>query len=157
MQKAKAILEAAGYEVLVFHSTGIGGRTMESLIESGLVAGVLDITTTEWADELVGGFLGAGSTRLEARGTPGRAGHRGAPAVSTWSISTPRTTVPAKFAGRTFYHHNPQVTLMRTTPRGVRPARPHPGGESEPLPWSGYSVAAEESHQRDQRRGPALS
>ena len=54
VQKAKAILENAGYEVLVFHATGIGGKTMESLIESGLVAGVLDVTTTEWADELVG-------------------------------------------------------------------------------------------------------
>ena len=68
------MLEAAGYEVLVFHATGIGGRTMESLIESGMVAGVLDVTTTEWADELVGGVLGAGPTRLEAaarRGVPG--------------------------------------------------------------------------------------
>ncbi len=63
---ARKILEAAGYEVLVFHATGTGGRTMESLIESGLVAGVLDITTTEWADELVGGFLSAGPARLEA-------------------------------------------------------------------------------------------
>ena len=60
VQHAQKILEAAGYEVLVFHATGTGGRTMESLIETGLVAGVLDITTTEWADELVGGVLGAG-------------------------------------------------------------------------------------------------
>ena len=59
VQHARKFLEAAGYEVLVFHATGTGGRTMESLIESGLVAGVLDITTTEWADELVGGFLAA--------------------------------------------------------------------------------------------------
>ena len=66
VQKAKTILEGAGFEVLVFHATGIGGKTMESIIESGLVAGVLDVTTTEWADELCGGFLGAGPTRLES-------------------------------------------------------------------------------------------
>jgi uncharacterized protein (UPF0261 family) len=113
VQHAKAQLEAAGYEVLVFHATGIGGRTMESLIESGLVAGVLDVTTTEWADELVGGFLGAGPTRLEA------AARRGVPAIVTpgcldmVNFHAPET-VPAKFAARTFYKHNPQVTLMRT-------------------------------------------
>lgn len=113
VQQAKKILEAAGYEVLVFHATGIGGRTMESLIESGLVSGVLDITTTEWADELVGGFLGAGPTRLEA------AARRGVPAIvvpgclDMVNFHAPET-VPAKFTGRTFYHHNPQVTLMRT-------------------------------------------
>ena len=113
VQHAKTFLEAAGYEVLVFHSTGIGGKTMESLIESGLVAGVLDVTTTEWADELVGGFLSAGPTRLEA------AARRGVPAIVTpgcldmVNFHAPET-VPAKFAGRTFYKHNPQVTLMRT-------------------------------------------
>ena len=114
VQQAKKILEGAGYEVLVFHATGIGGRTMESLIESGLVAGVLDVTTTEWADELVGGFLGAGPTRLEA------AARRGIPAVvapgclDMVNFHAPET-VPACFAGRTFYRHNPQVTLMRTS------------------------------------------
>jgi hypothetical protein len=68
------ILENAGYEVLVFHATGTGGRTMESLVQSGMVAGVLDITTTEWADELAGGILSAGHTRLETaarEGSPG--------------------------------------------------------------------------------------
>lgn len=112
---ARKRLEAAGYEVLVFHATGTGGRTMESLIESGLVAGVLDITTTEWADELVGGVLGAGPTRLEA------AARRGVPAIvapgclDMVNFLAPET-VPAKFQGRNFYPHNPQVTLMRTTP-----------------------------------------
>ena len=67
VQQAREILEGEGFEVLVFHSTGIGGRTMESLVESGLVSGVLDITTTEWADELVGGFLGAGPHRGASR------------------------------------------------------------------------------------------
>jgi uncharacterized protein (UPF0261 family) len=112
---ARQILEAAGYEVLVFHATGTGGRTMESLIESGMVAGVLDITTTEWADELVGGILGAGPTRLEA------AARNGVPAIITPGCLDmvnfgPPETVPAKFAGRRLYQHNPQVTLMRTTP-----------------------------------------
>jgi uncharacterized protein (UPF0261 family) len=114
--EAKTILETAGYEVLVFAATGNGGRTMEALIASGLVAGVLDITTTEWADELVGGVLSAGPERLNA------AAQARVPAI----IVTPGcldmvnfgepSTVPAKFAGRTFYPHNPQVTLMRTTP-----------------------------------------
>src|SRR5206468_2435449 len=112
---ARKILENAGYEVLVFHATGVGGRTMESLIESGMVAGVLDITTTEWADELVGGVLSAGPTRLEA------AARSGIPAIVTpgcldmVNFLAPET-VPARFQGRTFYQHNPQVTLMRTTP-----------------------------------------
>ena len=115
IEHAKKTLEAAGYEVIVFAATGTGGRTMESLIESGLVAGVLDVTTTEWADELVGGVLTAGPTRLEA------AARRGVPAVvSTGCLDMvnfgPPETVPAKFAGRKFYQHNPQVTLMRTTP-----------------------------------------
>ncbi len=112
---AKSILEAVGYEVLVFHATGTGGRTMESLIETGMVAGVLDITTTEWADEHVGGILGAGPTRLEA------AARHGVPAIVTpgcldmVNFGEP-DSVPDKFADRTFYQHNPQVTLMRTTP-----------------------------------------
>ena len=112
---AKSILEDAGFEVLVFHATGTGGRTMESLIESGMVAGVLDVTTTEWADELVGGVLSAGPTRLEA------AARNGVPAVvapgclDMVNFGGPET-IPDKFKGRVFYEHNPQITLMRTTP-----------------------------------------
>ena len=115
VQAARKILEGHGYEVLVFHATGSGGRTMESLIEAGMVAGVLDVTTTEWADELVGGFLTAGPTRLEA------AAKTGTPAVVTpgcldmVNFYGPES-VPQKFQGRRFYQHNPQVTLMRTTP-----------------------------------------
>ncbi len=112
---ARKLLEREGYEVLVFHATGTGGRTMESLIEAGLVTGVLDITTTEWADELVGGILSAGPTRCEA------AAKHAVPAIVTpgcldmVNFGSPET-VPAKFQGRRFYQHNPQVTLMRTTP-----------------------------------------
>jgi len=111
---ARKILEQEGYEVLVFHATGTGGRTMESLIEAGMVNGVLDITTTEWADELVGGVLSAGPTRLEA------AARSGVPAIVTpgcldmVNFHGPES-VPAKFKGRIFYQHNPQVTLMRTS------------------------------------------
>lgn len=112
---ARQILEAAGYEVMIFAATGNGGRTMESLIESGLVSGVLDITTTEWADELVGGVLNAGPTRCEA------AARQGVPAIVTpgcldmVNFGEP-ASVPEKFKGRRFYHHNAQVTLMRTNP-----------------------------------------
>jgi uncharacterized protein (UPF0261 family) len=115
VQSAKEILERAGFEVLVFHATGTGGRAMESLIESRMVAGVLDITTTEWADELVGGILGAGPTRLDA------AAKAGIPTIITPGCLDMvnfggRATVPEKFRDRLFYQHNPQVTLMRTTP-----------------------------------------
>ncbi len=113
--RAREVLEAAGLEVMVFAATGNGGRTMESLVESGLVAGVLDVTTTEWADEFVGGVLGAGPTRLEA------AARRGIPAILTPGCLDmvnfgERAGIPEKFAGRRFYQHNAQVTLMRTTP-----------------------------------------
>src|SRR6185436_5527037 len=115
VDRARQIIETAGFEVVVFAAVGTGGRTMESLIESGLVSGVLDVTTTEWADELVGGVLNAGPTRLEA------AARKGIPAVvSTGCLDMvnfgPPETVPGKFKGRRFYQHNPQITLMRTTP-----------------------------------------
>lgn len=109
-------LEAAGYEVLVFHATGNGGRTMETLIASGLIVGVADVTTTEWADELAGGMLGAGPHRLEA------AGQRGVPqvvscgALDMVNFRTPET-VPTRFQNRRFHVHNANVTLMRTTPQ----------------------------------------
>jgi uncharacterized protein (UPF0261 family) len=111
--EAKKILEACGYEVLVFHCTGTGGKTMESLIEAGLITGVLDLTTTELADELVGGVFSAGPKRLEA------AAEMGVPAIVTPGCLDmvnfgAQDTVPSKFEGRTFYQHNPNVTLMRT-------------------------------------------
>jgi len=113
--EAKRILEDAGYEVLVFAATGAGGRAMEALIGSGMVAGVLDITTTEWADELVGGVLTAGPERLDA------AGEAAVPCVIAPGCLDMvnfgvQESVPKRFTGRNFYIHNPQVTLMRTTP-----------------------------------------
>jgi uncharacterized protein (UPF0261 family) len=115
VQTAREYLEDRGYETIVFHATGTGGRAMEALVEEGIVDGVLDVTTTEWADELVGGVLSAGPARLEA------AGEAGIPqVVSTGALDMvnfgPRDSVPAEFEGRRFHVHNPQVTLMRTTP-----------------------------------------
>ena len=111
---AVPLLEDAGYEVLIFHANGVGGRTMESLVESGLVSGVLDVTTTELADELAGGVLSAGPDRGFA------APRSGVPAIVTPGCLDmvnfgPPETIPEKYAGRKFYVHNPQVTLMRTT------------------------------------------
>ena len=113
--EAKRILEEAGYEVLIFAATGAGGRSMESLIESGLVAGVLDLTTTEWADEYVGGVLGAGPDRLDAT-AKAKVPAVIAPGCLDMVNFGEKETIPAKFADRTFYVHNTQVTLMRTSP-----------------------------------------
>lgn len=111
---AKEYMEERGYEVLVFHATGVGGRTMESLIEGGFIEGVLDLTTTEWADEIIGGVLNAGPNRLEAA-----AKHNIPQVVSVGALDMcnfgPYDTVPEKFTGRNLYKHNPTVTLMRTT------------------------------------------
>ena len=112
--EAKKVLEAAGYEVLVFAATGTGGRIMESVIESGIVAGVLDLTTTEWADELVGGNLNAGPERMDAA-AKANVPVVVAPGCLDMVNFGERASVPAKFEGRNFYIHNPQITLMRTT------------------------------------------
>jgi uncharacterized protein (UPF0261 family) len=111
---AREALERDGYEVLVFHATGTGGAAMEGLIDSGFIVGVLDITTTELCDRLVGGVLPAGPERLEV------AGRKGIPqVVSLGALDMvnfgPRDTVPAQFENRNLYVHNPSVTLMRTT------------------------------------------
>lgn len=111
---AREYLEKHGYEVLVFHATGNGGRTMESLINEGFFKGVLDLTTTEWCDEVVGGVLTAGPNRCEA------AAKKGIPqVVSVGALDMvnfgPIETVPKCFATRNLYKHNPTVTLMRTT------------------------------------------
>lgn len=113
--RAREALEKAGYEVMIFAATGNGGRTMESLIDSGLVSGVLDITTTEWADELVGGVLSAGPQRCEAAALKGIPGIITPGCLDMVNFGEP-ASVPSHFANRRFYHHNAQVTLMRTTP-----------------------------------------
>ena len=112
--KAREILEAAGYEVLVFHATGTGGRAMEDLVKGGFIVGVLDVTTTELADELVGGVLSAGPDRLEAAGNYGIPQVIAPGALDMVNFGPP-DTVPEKFKARKFYQHNPTITLMRTT------------------------------------------
>ena len=111
----RELLDAAGYEVLVFHATGVGGRTMESLIDEGFIDACLDVTTTEWADQLCGGVFSAGEDRLSA---PGRRGipHLIVPGCVDMVNFGPPESVPQKYrdAGRLFYEWNPAVTLMRT-------------------------------------------
>ena len=113
--RARERLEELGYEVLVFHATGTGGQSMEALIRGGFIAAALDATTTELADDLVGGVLSAGPDRLEA------AGEVGIPqVVSLGALDMvnfgPMETVPERFRERRLYVHNPTITLMRTTP-----------------------------------------
>ena len=112
--RARERLEELGYEVLVFHATGTGGQSFEALAAGGFLAGALDATTTELADDLVGGVLSAGPDRLEA---VGRAGLPQVVSVGALDMVNfgPEETVPERFAGRTLYVHNPTVTLMRTT------------------------------------------
>lgn len=112
---ARKIMEDKGFEVLVFHATGTGGRTMEKLIENGYFAGVLDITTTEWADEVCGGALSAGPERLDAAVKAGIPQIVTPACIDMCNFWAPET-IPAKYKDRKFYHWNPNVTLMRTTP-----------------------------------------
>ena len=113
VQAVVAALEA-GYDCLVFHATGIGGQSMEKLVDSGLISAVIDLTTTEIADMHVGGVLAASEDRMEAviRTRVPYVGSLGALDMVNFG---PRATVPERFARRKFYVHNPQVTLMRTT------------------------------------------
>jgi uncharacterized protein (UPF0261 family) len=119
VNRCRETMERHGFEVLVFHATGTGGRTMEGLIEEGYMTGVLEISPTEWADELVGGVLSAGSTRLDAaaaKGLPQVIAPGCLDMVNFWAPET----VPERFKGRRFYQWNPNVTLMRTTPEENR-------------------------------------
>lgn len=115
VDRCRELLTARGYEVIVFHATGIGGQAMEGIVEDGFAEAVLDITTTEWADELCGGVFSSGQTRLEA---PGKMGipHLIVPGCLDMVNFGPRNTVPQKYAYRLFYEWSPSVTLMRTTP-----------------------------------------
>ncbi|WP_413374982.1 Tm-1-like ATP-binding domain-containing protein [Alkalihalobacillus sp. 1P02AB] len=112
--KARKELEAKGYDVLVFHATGTGGDAMEALIQDGYIEGVADITTTEFADQLVGGVFSAGAQRLESA-----AMMKIPQVVSVGALDMvnfgPRDTIPEQFKERLFYQHNPTTTLMRTT------------------------------------------
>ena len=112
--KVRDHLEVSGYEVVVFHATGSGGRAMEKLIADGFFKGVADITTTEWCDEVVGGVLSAGPRRLEAAitaGIPQVISCGALDMVNYWALET----VPTKFRERILHPHNANVTLMRTS------------------------------------------
>ena len=111
---ARELLEAKGYEVLVFHATGAGGQSMEALMKAGFITGALDATTTELADELIGGVLSAGPDRLEMAGSLGIPQVVSLGALDMCNFG-PRDTVPAQFSDRNLYVHNATVTLMRTT------------------------------------------
>jgi uncharacterized protein (UPF0261 family) len=110
---ARRTLEAAGFEVLVLHATGTGGLTMEGLVADGYVDAVLDITTTEWADELCGGVFSAGPKRLNAAALAGIPQIVAPGCLDMVNFGAPET-VPPKYAGRKFFKWNPNVTLMRT-------------------------------------------
>lgn len=148
---AREELEQRGYEVLVFHMTGVGGRTLEHLAATGWLVGILDITTTELADELVGGVFSAGDARLTAAGAAGIPQVVSVGALDMVNFG-PRDTVPEQFADRNLYVHNPSVTLMRTTPQecaelGTRLARRLAGATGPTslfLPLRGVSAIAVE-------------
>jgi uncharacterized protein (UPF0261 family) len=113
--RARERLEELGYEVVVFHQTGTGGRSLEELIEAGVVTAVLDVTTTELADKLVGGVCPAAPHRLE---TAGRLGIPQVVSLGALDFVCMGATeaIPERFSGRTFYRHTPEMTGMRTTP-----------------------------------------
>lgn len=115
VEAVRARLDPAGFETLVFHAVGVGGQTMEGLIETGHVAGVLDVTLTEWADELVGGVLSAGPARLDAAartGTPAVIAPGCLDMVNFWGPET----IPERLRGRRIYQHNANTMLVRTDP-----------------------------------------
>ena len=114
VETARARLTELGYEVLVFHATGAGGRALEALADARLINGVLDLTTTELADDLVGGVLSAGPDRLTAAGAAGLPQVIAPGALDMVNFGPP-DTVPDRFGDRLFFEHNPTVTLMRTT------------------------------------------
>lgn len=114
IEKVRKLLVVAGYELVPFHATGIGGKTMEALIDEGVFVAVLDLTPTEWADEVVGGTLSAGPHRLEAAARAGLP-QVVAPGALDMVNFVGRNGLPAKFEGRTVHRHNENVVLLRTT------------------------------------------
>lgn len=154
VDRCRATLENRGFEVLIFHSTGTGGRTLENLVDDGMIAAVLDITTTEWADELCGGVFSAGPHRLEA---PGRKGipHVIVPGCIDMVNFGASGSVPDRYRGRLLSVWNPQVTLMRTTPaENEEMGRIFAGKANEAkgpaaflIPRSGFSILDSPGHE----------
>ena len=149
VEHARGILESEGFEVLVFHATGAGGLTMESLIESGQIDGVLDVTTTEWADELLGGVMSAGPSRLSAAAKSGTPSVVAPGCIDMANFWKPES-VPDAYRDHRIYHHNPNVTLVRTTPDEnaqlgrvmARQLNQSVGPVAVYLPMRGFSVIA---------------
>ncbi len=102
------------YDCLVFHATGTGGRSMEKLVSAGQISAVLDLTTTELADKVGGGVFAADDTRMDVFADSGKPYIGACGALDMVNFNAP-DTVPERYKGRTFYEHNPQITLMRTT------------------------------------------
>jgi uncharacterized protein (UPF0261 family) len=113
VDRCREVLTDKGYEVLVFHCTGSGGRTMEGLVADGYVTAVLDITTTEWADEVCGGVFSAGEARLDAPGQRGLP-HLIVPGCVDMANFGGKDTIPDRYQDRRFFEWSPTVTLMRT-------------------------------------------
>ena len=153
--RARERLEELGYEVLVFHATGAGGQSLEALVRGGFLAGVLDTTTTELADELVGGVLSAGPDRLEAAGAAGVPQVVSLGALDMVNFG-PRETVPPQFEGRNLYVHNPTVTLMRTTPDECAELGRTIGRKLSAATGADRAVRAAEGRLDDRGRGPAV-
>lgn len=107
-------LEQHGFEVLVFHATGSGGRAMEALVEQGVIKGLIDLTTTELADEVVGGVLSAGTDRLRAGVLAGIPQVISCGAIDIVNLG-PWESIPERFLNRTLYMHTPEMALMRTS------------------------------------------
>ena len=147
VDRCREILTEKKYEVLVFHATGTGGKTMESLVSEGLVDAVLDITTTEWADTICGGVFDAGTERLSAAGKAGIP-HLIVPGCIDMCNFGGPDTIPSKYKDRLFYEWNPSVTLMRTTSQENRQmgeifaekANTAKGPVAFLIPLKGYSI-----------------
>ncbi|KAI1502542.1 hypothetical protein F5X99DRAFT_379077 [Biscogniauxia marginata] len=164
---ARRWLDNQGFEVYVFHATGAGGRAMERLVREGQLDAVIDLTTTELADELIGGVFSAGEDRLTAAAKAGIPQIVSVGALDMVNFG-PRDTVPKEFQNRILFEHNPSVTLMRTTPEecgelGKRVAQRLRGNCAKPqltevwLPLRGISAIAVEGQAfRDQRADDAL-
>ena len=153
--RARERLEELGYEVLVFHATGAGGESLEALARGGFLAGVLDTTTTELADELVGGVFPAGPGRLEAAGAAGVPQVVSLGALDMVNFG-PRDTVPPQFEGRNLYVHNPTVTLMRTTPEECAELGRTIGRKLSRRAGADRALRATEGRFDDRRRGPGV-
>ena len=146
--RVRETLEAKGFEVLVFHATGSGGRAMEALISDGFIVGVADVTTTEWCDELIGGVLSAGPDRLDAAGKAGipQVVSVGALDMCNWG---PIDSIPAKFKDRNLYKHNPPGHAHADHARGERRAWQDHRGQAECRHGSHRALPAAQGRQHD--------